>query len=77
MNLFEFLMLKYGGFTPSQLSLPDSALDGAGSRPLSIIEVYPPKDRKAFGEAFLNTVAERERRESERRRSQPKGTPPQ
>jgi len=35
MNILEFTCLREG-FTPSELGLPDSVLDGAGNQPLSI-----------------------------------------
>jgi hypothetical protein len=33
MTIIEFALLR-AGYTPAELNLPDSVLDGAGSRPL-------------------------------------------
>lgn len=42
MKFLDFALLR-GGFTPAELGLPDSVLDGAGTKPLSVeIPLYKP-----------------------------------
>ena len=47
MTVLELALLR-GGFTPEELGLPDSVLDGAGNQPLSLRADLPqlPKPKR-------------------------------
>jgi hypothetical protein len=47
MTVLELALLR-GGFTPEELGLPDSVLDGAGNQPLSLRADLPqlPKQKQ-------------------------------
>ena len=49
MTIIEFALLR-AGYTPAELNLPDSVLDGAGSRPIEGVsqKIEPPLYQAVF-----------------------------
>jgi hypothetical protein len=67
MNILQFVCLR-AGFTPAELGLPDSVLEGAGNQPLEGVSerLNAPLYRATFWDPSPESIAKNQARSHER-----------